>query len=45
MTPEQVVAILATIADLRIQAERLAAENDQLRRALAAQQQNQATGE
>lgn len=35
MTAEQVLAILATIADLRLQAERLAAENEQLRQALA----------
>lgn len=35
MTAEQVLAILATIADLRLQAERLAAENAQLRQALA----------
>lgn len=36
MSPEQVVAILATIADLRLNAERLAAENAELRQALAA---------
>lgn len=35
MSPEQIIAILATIADLRLQVESLAAENAQLRRTLA----------
>lgn len=40
MSPEQLVALLATIADLRITAERLRAENEQLRQALNAAQQS-----
>lgn len=38
MNPEQVVAILAVIADLRLNAERLAAENAELRKILAERQ-------
>lgn len=35
MSPEQLVALLATIADLRITAERLRTENEQLRQVIA----------
>lgn len=35
MTAEQLLALLATIADLRITAERLQAENEQLRQIIA----------
>lgn len=40
MTAEQLLALLATIADLRITAERLQAENAQLRQVIAEHQPN-----
>lgn len=35
MTPEQVVAVLALLADLRLNVERLSVENAQLRQVIA----------
>lgn len=35
MTAEQILAILCTLADLKIAVDRLAAENEHLRQALA----------
>lgn len=35
MTPQQVIALLAILADQRITIDQLAAENEQLRKALA----------
>lgn len=43
MTPEQVVALLQLLADLRIQIEAVGRENDQLRQALAKAQADEPT--